>query len=132
MPIKIYKKTSPGRRFSSVNRSDEITAGAPEKSLLKPLKKTGGPAIQMGLRIKNYVERIIEENGKLSKAMAEQAVSRGLLAKLLGGRIAIIDTLYPGSTVSIAGLSETVSNRLQRLVYCVERGELISKPYTPS
>ena len=42
MPIKIYKKTSPGRRFSSVNRSDEITASAPEKSLLKPLKKTGG------------------------------------------------------------------------------------------
>jgi large subunit ribosomal protein L2 len=42
MPIKVYKKTSPGRRFSSVNRSDEITTTAPEKSLLKPLKKTGG------------------------------------------------------------------------------------------
>ncbi len=42
MPIKVYKRTSPGRRNSSVNRSDEITATKPEKSLLKPLKKTGG------------------------------------------------------------------------------------------
>ena len=42
MPIKKYKKTSPGRRNSSVNRSDEITTDKPEKSLLRPLKKTGG------------------------------------------------------------------------------------------
>lgn len=42
MPIKVYKRTSPGRRNSSVNRSDEITTSKPEKSLLKPLKKTGG------------------------------------------------------------------------------------------
>jgi len=42
MAIKTYKKTSPGRRFSSVNRSDEITATVPEKSLLRPLPKTGG------------------------------------------------------------------------------------------
>ncbi len=42
MAIKVYKKTSPGRRFSSVNRSDEITAKKPEKSLLRPIKKTGG------------------------------------------------------------------------------------------
>jgi len=42
MPIKVYRKTSPGRRFSSVNKSDVITTAKPEKSLLKPLKKTGG------------------------------------------------------------------------------------------
>jgi len=42
MAIKIYKRTSPGRRNSSVNRSGEITRGEPEKSLLRPLKKTGG------------------------------------------------------------------------------------------
>ncbi|MCJ7543011.1 MAG: 50S ribosomal protein L2, partial [Phycisphaerae bacterium] len=43
MPIEVYKKTSAGRRFSSVNRRDEVTAGAAvEKSLLRPLKKTGG------------------------------------------------------------------------------------------
>ncbi|MCK4276769.1 MAG: 50S ribosomal protein L2 [Phycisphaerae bacterium] len=42
MAIKVYKKTSPGRRFSSVNRSGEITAKKPAKSLLRPIKKTGG------------------------------------------------------------------------------------------
>ena len=42
MPIKVYKRTSPGRRNSSVNKSDEITATKPQKSLLRPLKKTGG------------------------------------------------------------------------------------------
>jgi large subunit ribosomal protein L2 len=42
MAIKVYKKTSPGRRFSSVNRSDEITRSEPEKSLLRVLRKTGG------------------------------------------------------------------------------------------
>lgn len=42
MAIKVYKRTSPGRRNSSVNKCDEVTATKPEKSLLKPLKKTGG------------------------------------------------------------------------------------------
>lgn len=42
MAIKVYKRTSPGRRNSSVNRSDEITTSKPTKSLLRPLKKTGG------------------------------------------------------------------------------------------
>ena len=42
MAVKIYKKTSPGRRFSSVNTRDEVTKTTPEKSLLRPLKKTGG------------------------------------------------------------------------------------------
>ena len=42
MGIKVYKRTSPGRRNSSVNKSDEVTAKKPEKSLLRPLKKTGG------------------------------------------------------------------------------------------
>jgi len=42
MAIKVYKKTSPGRRFSSVNLREEITETQPTKSLLRPLKKTGG------------------------------------------------------------------------------------------
>ena len=42
MAIKVYKKTSPGRRNSSVNKRDEVTASKPEKSLLRPLKKHGG------------------------------------------------------------------------------------------
>jgi large subunit ribosomal protein L2 len=44
MAIKIYKPTSPGRRKASVNTHDEVTdkRRKPEKSLLEPLKKTGG------------------------------------------------------------------------------------------
>ena len=42
MGIKVYKRTSPGRRNSSVNIRDEVTTAKPVKSLLKPLKKTGG------------------------------------------------------------------------------------------
>ncbi len=43
MAIKVYRKTSAGRRFSSVNRRDQLTAAVvAEKSLLRPLKKTGG------------------------------------------------------------------------------------------
>ena len=42
MAIKTYKPTSPGRRFQTVSKFDEITASEPEKSLLVPLKKKGG------------------------------------------------------------------------------------------
>jgi large subunit ribosomal protein L2 len=42
MPIKVYKRTSPGRRNSSVNKRTDVTTTTPEKSLLRPLKKTGG------------------------------------------------------------------------------------------
>ncbi|MBF0474705.1 MAG: 50S ribosomal protein L2 [Deltaproteobacteria bacterium] len=36
------KPTSPGRRFQTKPSFDEITRSQPEKSLVKPLKKTGG------------------------------------------------------------------------------------------
>ena len=42
MGIKHYKPTSSGRRFGSVSDFVEITKKTPEKSLLKPLRKTGG------------------------------------------------------------------------------------------
>lgn len=42
MAIKVYKKTSAGRRFSSVNVREEVTKKTPEKSLLKKLQKRGG------------------------------------------------------------------------------------------
>lgn len=42
MGIKNYKPTSPGRRFQTVLDFTEITRREPEKSLLLPLKKTGG------------------------------------------------------------------------------------------
>jgi large subunit ribosomal protein L2 len=42
MPIKKYKRTSAGRRNSSVNIREAVTTTTPEKTLLKPLKKKGG------------------------------------------------------------------------------------------
>lgn len=42
MPIKVYKRTSAGRRNSSVNIREAVTTNKPEKSLLRPLTKTGG------------------------------------------------------------------------------------------
>jgi large subunit ribosomal protein L2 len=42
MGIRKYKPTTPGRRGSSVADFVEITRSTPEKSLLRPLSKTGG------------------------------------------------------------------------------------------
>ncbi len=42
MAVKAYKPTSPGRRFQTVATFEDITSATPEKSLLRPLKKTGG------------------------------------------------------------------------------------------
>jgi large subunit ribosomal protein L2 len=42
MALKAVKPTSPGRRFQTYATFEEITRTAPEKSLLKPLKRTGG------------------------------------------------------------------------------------------
>ena len=42
MGIKKYRPTSPGRRGMSVSSFEEITCTKPEKSLLTPVKKSGG------------------------------------------------------------------------------------------
>ena len=43
MPLKQYKPTSPGRRGMSVSTFEELTKGKkPERSLLEPMKRTGG------------------------------------------------------------------------------------------
>lgn len=42
MAIKRYRPTSPGRRFMTASTFEEITTAKPEKSLLRPLTKTGG------------------------------------------------------------------------------------------
>ena len=42
MAIRNFKPTTPGRRAGSVSEFSEITRTTPEKSLLKPLHKTGG------------------------------------------------------------------------------------------
>lgn len=42
MAIKSHKPTTPGRRFYQSITFEEITRNRPEKSLIRPLKKTGG------------------------------------------------------------------------------------------
>jgi large subunit ribosomal protein L2 len=43
MAIKKYKPTTPGQRFKEISAFEDITPGAkPEKSLLRPIKKSGG------------------------------------------------------------------------------------------
>lgn len=42
MAIKGHKPTSPGKRFQKSETFDEITRNEPEKSLVRPLKKSGG------------------------------------------------------------------------------------------
>jgi large subunit ribosomal protein L2 len=42
MPTKKFKPMTPGTRFRSVTVFDEITRAEPEKSLLEPIKKSGG------------------------------------------------------------------------------------------
>ena len=42
MAIRIYKRTSPGRRNASVNLHSEVTRYGPTKSLLRPKPKSGG------------------------------------------------------------------------------------------
>ena len=46
MAIQIYKPTTNARRNASVNLHVEVTKHTPEKSLLRPLKSTGGRNIQ--------------------------------------------------------------------------------------
>ncbi len=43
MAIKKYNPTTPGQRFKEISANDDLTPGVkPEKSLLKPIKKSGG------------------------------------------------------------------------------------------
>jgi large subunit ribosomal protein L2 len=43
MAIRKYKPTTPGQRFKEISSFEELTPGSkPEKSLLRPLKKSGG------------------------------------------------------------------------------------------
>ncbi len=42
MALKKYKPTTPGQRFKVISSYDDITTATPEKSLLTPVKKSGG------------------------------------------------------------------------------------------
>ncbi|MBL9141149.1 MAG: 50S ribosomal protein L2 [Phycisphaerae bacterium] len=51
MPIRVYKPVTNGRRNASVNMHSEVTRTKPEKSLLRPLHKTGGRNCQGKLTV---------------------------------------------------------------------------------
>ena len=53
MAIKKFKPTSPGRRFVTVSDFAEITKTEPEKSLVEPIKKTGGRNAQGRLTVRH-------------------------------------------------------------------------------
>ena len=42
MAIRKFKPTTPGQRNKAISAFDEITTNKPQKSLLAPLKRTGG------------------------------------------------------------------------------------------
>jgi large subunit ribosomal protein L2 len=42
MPLRSYKPTTPSRRFRSVSTFEEITTTTPERSLLEPIRRSGG------------------------------------------------------------------------------------------
>ncbi|TEB11734.1 50S ribosomal protein L2 [Pelotomaculum propionicicum] len=54
MAVKKFKPTSPGRRFVTVSDFKEITKSEPEKSLVKPLKKSGGRNTQGKLTVRHH------------------------------------------------------------------------------
>ncbi|TEB13542.1 50S ribosomal protein L2 [Pelotomaculum sp. FP] len=53
MATKKFKPTSPGRRFVTVSTFEEITKTEPEKSLVAPLKKSGGRNAQGRLTVRH-------------------------------------------------------------------------------
>ena len=54
MALKKYKPTTPGQRYKIISSFDDITTGTPEKSLLEPIKGTGGRNNQ-GRRSMRYI-----------------------------------------------------------------------------
>lgn len=53
MGIKVYKPTSPGRRGMTGSTFDEITRSEPERSLVVPLRKSGGRNVQGRITIRH-------------------------------------------------------------------------------
>jgi large subunit ribosomal protein L2 len=53
MAVKKVNPTSPGRRFQTYSTFSEITRSTPEKSLLRPLKKSGGRNVNGRITIRH-------------------------------------------------------------------------------
>ncbi|MEX0983223.1 MAG: 50S ribosomal protein L2 [Bacteroidales bacterium] len=52
MPVKKYKPVTPGQRTKLIPSFDEVTSSVPEKSLIRPLKKSGGRNAQGRMTIR--------------------------------------------------------------------------------
>jgi len=52
MPVKKYKPVTPGQRTKLIPSFSEVTSSVPEKSLIKPLKKSGGRNAQGRMTIR--------------------------------------------------------------------------------
>lgn len=53
MPVKKYKPVTPGTRGMTGHTFDEITKSKPERSLLKPLRKSGGRNVQGRITVRH-------------------------------------------------------------------------------
>ena len=63
MSVRKLKAITPGQRFRVVNGFDAITTDKPEKSLLVPIKKTGGRnslgVMTMRTRVGGHIRRYL-------------------------------------------------------------------------
>lgn len=53
MPVKKYKPVTPGTRGMTGYTFDEITKSKPERSLIKPLRKSGGRNVQGRITVRH-------------------------------------------------------------------------------
>jgi len=65
MSLRKLKPVTPGTRFKMANGFEELTASKPEKSLLAPVKKSGGRN-GSGKMTMRYIVEVIKSNTVLS------------------------------------------------------------------
>ena len=58
MPLKSRKPITPGQRGLILQTTDDITSSKPKKSLLKPIKKTGGRNSQGKVTVRHRLSLI--------------------------------------------------------------------------
>jgi len=66
---------------------------------------------------------------KLNELKNEQARLKEIYARLCAGRVIVMDTAFQGARVSIAGLSEALTETVRRVEYYVDAGQLAVRPY---
>ena len=62
MSVRKLKPITPGQRFRIVNEYSEVTTSKPEKSLLKPMKKSGGRNNQGRMTTVSYTHLTLPTN----------------------------------------------------------------------